>query len=81
MNQNNAPSILDFVTCRRAAIGHVRALADSIIEQRERLARGWDASGIRDDVPSYARMSAPTVYHTMRTRSAEAFAVAAAFRA
>ena len=79
MHANNAHLILDFITCRRAAIGHVRALADAVIAQNERLARGFDASGIRDDVPSYLRATAPAVATVQRERAVEAFAVAQAF--
>ena len=65
-------NILEFVTCRRAAIAHVRACADAIAEQNARLACGWDSRGLRDD-------SRASVSEFVSTHSREAFAVAQAF--
>jgi hypothetical protein len=65
---------------RNAAIREAAALADSIIDQRERLAKGWDQNGKRDDEPNRtARTRSP--YQRMADDSAAAFKLAAQFHA
>ena len=65
---------------RNAAIREAAALADSIIDQRERLAKGWDQNGKRDDEQNRtARTRSPA--QRMADDSAAAFALSAQFHA
>ncbi len=65
---------------RNAAIREAAALADSIIDQRERLAKGWDQGGKRDDEPNRtARTRSPA--QRIADDSAAAFKLAAQFHA
>lgn len=65
-------------TARNAAVREAAALADSIIDQRERLARGWDQNGKRDDEQNRtARTRSPA--QRIAADSAAAFALAAQF--
>lgn len=73
-------TVLDFIKSRRDAIGHVRALADAIIAQNERKARGWDQGRFRDDVTTVELPYAKPIAQVQRERAAEAVAVAEAFR-
>lgn len=73
-------TVLDFVKSRRDAICHVRALADAVIAQNERKARGWDQGRFRDDVLTLELPYAKSIATIQRERAAEAFAVAEAFR-
>lgn len=67
-------------TARNAAIREAAALADSIIDQRERLAKGWDQNGKRDDEQNRtARTRSPA--QRIADDSAAAFALAAKFHA
>ncbi|AHB12032.1 hypothetical protein Sano_12 [Xylella phage Sano] len=63
-------------TNRTAAIREAAALADSIIEQRTRLAAGWDQGMKRDDEP---RFTGVTPRMRMERDSAAAFALSAQF--
>ncbi|WNO28826.1 hypothetical protein [Clavibacter phage 33] len=61
---------------RNAAIREAAALADSIIDQRTRLAAGWDQGMKRDDEP---RFTGVTPRMRMERDSAAAFALSAQF--
>lgn len=63
---------------RAAAIREAAALADSIIEQRTRLAAGWDKGMKRDDEP---RFTGITPRMRMERDSAAAFSLSAQFAA
>jgi len=58
---------------KKAAIIKVAALADSIIEQQERFAKGWDKGMSRDDEP---RFMGYTPRSRMQRDSDMAFALA-----
>lgn len=67
-------SELSFINSRRMAIACVREEANEVIDQLERVARGWDENGYRSDTPRHARPV--SVRAKLRTHAADDFAIA-----
>lgn len=66
---------------KRRAIAEVRELANDVIDQLERLDRGWDGNDIRDDTPRWRRLTGeldayciPSARIAMNARAAFALA-------
>lgn len=79
MNNQTVPSSRGqyALTSRRAAIAFVRAEANGIIEQGERLAKGWDRGAYRDD----DTLRLWTIRENLAGAALAAFEVAADWRA
>jgi hypothetical protein len=60
---------------KRQAIAEARAEANAIIEQQERIARGWDRGAYRSD----DTLRQWTIRETLAMHSAHAFALSAMF--
>lgn len=64
---------------KRRAVAEVRALADAVIEQAERRAKGWDRGAWRDDVRTVDRSTRNTIAVNTDVNVRRAFYLSAQF--
>lgn len=63
---------------KRQAIKEVRECANAVIDQLERIAKGWDKGSHRDDMPEVSRNASNTTRQLIRGHVGHAFELAQA---